>query len=95
MTPEGMVKRELKKYLASIGAYYYMPVPAGYGKQSLDFLVCYKGRFYGIETKREEVSKPTARQAHVMEEIARSGGGCWLENSLGLEETRRRLGNAG
>ena len=92
MTPEGLVKKELKKLLTSIGAYYYMSVPVGYGKSTVDFLVCYKGQFYAIETKREGVGKPTARQACIMREIAEAGGGAWVENSVGLEETRKRLG---
>lgn len=91
MTPEGLIKRALKKYLTEIGAYYYMPVPVGYGAPTIDFLVCHKGKFYGIETKREGVGKPTPRQAHVLNEIVAHGGGAWVENSLGLEETRRRL----
>ncbi len=92
MTPEGLVKKELKKLLDKIGAYYYMSVPVGYGKSTIDFLVCHKGRFYGIECKREGVGKPSDRQACIMREIATAGGGVWVENSLGLEETRRRLG---
>jgi hypothetical protein len=91
-TPEGQIKRELKKLLSEIGAYYYMSVPMGYGKSTVDFLVCYKGQFFAIETKREGVGKPTARQACILREIAQAGGGVWLENSLGLEETRKRMG---
>ena len=91
-TLEATVKKELKKLLNEIGAYYYLSVPVGYGKSTVDVLVCYKGKFYAIETKREGVSKPTARQACVMREIAQAGGGCWVENSVGLEETRKRLG---
>ena len=91
-TPEGLVKRELKKLLSEIGAYFYMSVPVGFGKSTVDFLVCYKGKFYAIETKREGVGKPTARQACIMREIAQAGGGCWIESSLGLEETKKRLG---
>ena len=92
MTPEGLVKKELKKLLADIGAYSHWPVPVGYGRSTLDVLFCYRGRFYGIECKREGVGKPTDRQACIMREIAEAGGGVWLENSTGLEETRRRLG---
>lgn len=92
MTPEGLVKRELRKLLKEIGAYAHWPVPVGYGRSTLDALICYRGRFYGVECKREGVGKPTDRQACVMREIAEAEGGCWVENSIGLEETRRRLG---
>ena len=52
MTPEGRVKEAVKKYLKSIGAYYYMPQSNGMGRVGApDFIVCYRGRFYAIETK--------------------------------------------
>lgn len=52
MTPEGKVKKEIKEYLDSIGAYYFMPVQMGYGVRGTpDFLVCLHGRFIGIEAK--------------------------------------------
>lgn len=91
MTPEGKVKKALKAYLKEIGAYYYMPVPGGYGAPSIDFFICHKGKFYGVETKRVGVGRPTDRQACVMREIAEAGGGAWLENSVELEETKKRL----
>ena len=86
---EKRVKEALKKYLKSIGAYYYMPVPMGYGAATVDFLVCYKGKFYGIETKREGVHSTTVRQACVLREIAEAGGGVVLENSAELENVKR------
>jgi hypothetical protein len=88
---EKLIKTALKKYLHAIGAYYYMPVSLGYGSTSIDFFVCYKGKFYGIETKREEIDEPTFRQRVVMSDIARAGGGVWLENSPALEATKRVL----
>jgi len=51
-TPEGKVKRSVRQVLDRLGAYYVMPVTGGYGTQGApDFLVCFKGRFIGIETK--------------------------------------------
>jgi hypothetical protein len=90
-TPEGRVKDRLKAYLKQIGAFYYMPVQTGYGAASIDFLVCHKGKFYGIETKRPGVDEPSPRQKCVMREIAKAGGGVWLENDEALNETRARL----
>lgn len=52
MTPEGRVKKEIKQYLDSIGAYYFMPVQTGYGAKTLDFLCCIDGWFVAIETKK-------------------------------------------
>jgi hypothetical protein len=88
---EATVKKKLSAYLKSIGAYVYMPVPMAYGKRTIDYLICYQGKFYGIETKRSDISKPTAAQDCVMREIAKAGGGVWLENSEGLETTKARL----
>jgi hypothetical protein len=88
---EKLVKDALKKYLKSIGAYYYMPVSMGYGSTSIDFFVCHKGRFYGIETKREVGGIVTPRQKEVLRQIAESGGGVIVENSTGLERTKSVL----
>ena len=85
---EKLVKEALKKYLKSIGAYYFMPVQMGYGAASIDFFVCHKGLFYGIETKRPGVKFPTGRQEVVMNAIMAARGQCWLENSVNLEMTR-------
>jgi hypothetical protein len=51
MTPEGKIKFQLKKYLTSIGAYWFMPVQTGWGSRALDFLCCYRGLFFACETK--------------------------------------------
>jgi hypothetical protein len=52
MTPEGKVKKKVKEYLVSIGAWYYMPVSNGMGRSGCpDIIVCYKGQFLAFETK--------------------------------------------
>lgn len=51
-TPEGRVKEAVKKYLDSIGAWWYMPVSNGMGRVGCpDFLVCHQGKFVAVETK--------------------------------------------
>jgi hypothetical protein len=72
-TPEGYEKDEIKAYLKSIGAYYFMPVQVGYGQATVDILACVKGVFFGIEVKREGKA-PTARQEVKLKEIAAGGG---------------------
>ena len=72
-TPEARLKDEIKTLLKRMGAHYYMPVPSGYGKQTLDFLCCVKGRFVGIETKAPG-KKPTPRQQQCIDEINAAGG---------------------
>lgn len=88
---EAAVKKELKAYLKSIGAYQYWPVPFGVGATTLDVLVCYRGMYFGIECKRPGVEEATTRQKCVMREIARAGGGVWLENDPDLKTTRERI----
>ena len=72
-TPEGKVKETVKKLLRQYNAYWHMPVSNGMGAPSLDFICCYKGRYFGIETKAPG-KKPTARQENTMREIQKAGG---------------------
>lgn len=53
MTPEGRVKKLVKKALDTFGAdcWRFMPVQSGFGTVALDYLICIKGRFVAIETK--------------------------------------------
>lgn len=73
-TPEGKVKKEVRRVLDSLGAYYVMPVTGGYGKQGApDFLVCHKGLFFGIETKAGK-GKLTTLQEINLKKIVEAGG---------------------
>jgi hypothetical protein len=49
-----------------------MPVPNGYGKPSLDFIGCYRGHFYAIETKTAG-KHATARQNVTAQEMIAAG----------------------
>lgn len=73
MTPEGRVKVKVKKLLAQYGAYYHMPVQNGMGAPSLDFVGCYLGRFYAVETKAPG-KQLTARQLITAEAMSNAGG---------------------
>jgi hypothetical protein len=74
MTPEGKVKAKVKKILDAVGAYWTMPVTGGYGSSGApDFLVCHRGKFFGIECKANG-NKPTALQEDNMRRIEASGG---------------------
>jgi hypothetical protein len=73
-TPESKVKEAVKKILQELNAYYCMTNTGGYGNSGPpDFLVCYQGRFYGIECKAGN-NQPTALQLHHLSEIRRTGG---------------------
>lgn len=75
MTPEGKVKTKIKLLLDDYhgSVYYYMPVPGGYGRPTLDYLGSANGWFFAIEAKAPGKS-PTARQQGTIEEIAEAGG---------------------
>lgn len=73
-TPEFFEKHEIKKYLDSIGAWYFCPLMAGYGKSGVpDIVACVDSFFWGIEVKREGKA-PTQIQRSRMEEIEKAGG---------------------
>lgn len=73
-TPEGLVKKDVRKILDGLGAYYVMPVTGGYGRQGApDFLVCIQGKFFGIETKAGK-GKLTLLQEMNLKKIIESGG---------------------
>lgn len=73
-TPEGKVKAQVKEVLKALGAYYVMPVTGGYGNSGVpDFVVCYRGIFFGIETKAKG-GKVTALQQKNLDAIAKAGG---------------------
>ena len=72
--PEFYEKQDIKRYLTSIGCWYFCPYMAGFGKSGVpDIIACIDGTFWGIEVKREG-KQPTAIQRHRMEEIEKAGG---------------------
>ena len=76
MTPEGKVKKQVKEYLQSIGAWYYMPVSNGMGRVGCpDILVCYLGLFMAFETKAPgKIKNVTANQQREINDISRAYG---------------------
>ena len=76
MTPEGKVKKKVKEYLQSIGAWDYMPVSNGMGRVGCpDILVCYKGLFLAFETKAPgKIKNVTANQQREIDGILRVNG---------------------
>lgn len=76
MTPEAKVKKAVKEYLKSIDAWYYMPVSNGMGRVGCpDILVCWEGRFIGIETKAPgKRGNVTPNQEREIDEISSANG---------------------
>lgn len=80
-TPEGKVKDKVKKVLKQFGAYWHCPVQNGLGAPSLDFIGCFHGMYYGIETKAGN-KQPTPRQTSTMQDIEAAGGKTFLINEV-------------
>jgi hypothetical protein len=80
LTPERKVKDKVKKVLKELGAYYAMPATGGYGSSGVpDFLVCYRGRFFGLECKANG-GKTTALQEKNLEDIRKNDGVAFVVN---------------
>jgi len=84
-TPEGKVKKQVKKILDDLGAYHFSPMTAGYGASGVpDIIACYKGLFIGIECKSGK-NVPTALQKHNMDLIRQAGGYTTVINESNIE----------
>jgi hypothetical protein len=75
-TPEAKVKDACKKYLKSIGAWFFMPVSNGMGQVGIpDIICCYRGLFVAIETKAPgKRANTTPNQDRVLEAIQSADG---------------------
>jgi hypothetical protein len=80
MTPEGRVKSAVDKVITGAGAYKHKPVGNGMGAPALDYHVCHRGIYAGIETKARD-KKPTPRQIRTMKDMAAAGGALFLIDS--------------
>lgn len=89
-TPESKVKAKVNRILSKYpNIYKFMPVQTGYGVPSLDYLLCIRGTFVAIETKKAG-GKPTERQERTIKEILAAGGTtfvvCGEDDTSQLEE---------
>jgi len=74
-TPEGITKNEIKGLLDSYGdkLYYFMPVQMGYGRRTVDFLICFRGLFIAIEAKRRGAGARKF-QLRLLDQVRGAGG---------------------
>lgn len=95
MTPEGKVKKAIEYLLENEGedVYVFKPVQTGYGTRTLDYLCCVRGRFLGIEAKRQKGRMVlTLNQRKAMLSILRAGGKVMkISNEDGLMALHRWL----
>jgi hypothetical protein len=76
-TPEGKVKAAVKAFLNTLqDCWWFMPVSNGMGAHGIpDFIVCWRGRFLGIECKAPgKIRNTTKLQDAVLDRINMAGG---------------------
>jgi len=84
-TPESKVKKRVKKILDDLGAYHFSPMATGFGRSGVpDIIVCYKGKFIGIECKAGD-NKPTLLQLRNIEDIKHNQGLAIVINEGNIE----------
>ncbi len=94
-TPEGKVKAKVSALLKSVGGVHYdMFVPGGFGKPTLDYVGCYRGRYFAIETKAPG-KKPTALQNATIASMRSAGATVFvIDGDLGeLARWLEEIGN--
>lgn len=78
MTPEGKVKKQVSTLLKSYKCLFYtMPVPSGFGESTLDYMGCYRGYYFAIETKAPS-KRPTPRQQTVITQMQQAGAAVFV-----------------
>ena len=94
---ESAIQRDIILYLRGLGAYVVNYGGSASGaKGTPDLLVCYKGRFIGIEVKRPDsnYTLTTAQQIRLMQ-IARAGGiGLGVESLQDVVDLIKSLGES-
>jgi hypothetical protein len=75
-TPEARVKDAVKKWLKDRGIWFYMPMQSGYGVVGIpDFICCWNGMFFAIETKAPgKRNNTTANQEMQLANIKQARG---------------------
>ena len=92
-TPEKRVKDKVVAQLKALGAYYFYPVTGGFGASGVpDIIVCYKGRFFGLECKANG-NKPTPLQQLNIDKINSAGGIALVINEDNMNEVKTILEN--
>jgi len=88
--PEAKVKDKIKaafRHLQHEGyeIYYHMPVQNGMGAPTLDFIGCFRGQFFAIETKAPG-KKPTDRQLTTIADMEAAGAKTFVYDGTNTAE---------
>ena len=94
MASEKNFENRVKKYLNEKGAYVIKYWGGGNFTRSgvPDLLVCYQGRFLGLEIKAEN-GKPSELQLHHLEQIRKAGGHAFILRPSGFTDFKEWLEN--
>lgn len=78
------MKHAIKKYLTSIGAWFFMPIGGAYTTHGIpDIMACWQGRLIGIECKAPgKKNTVTALQTIQLNGIQAAGGIAILADSV-------------
>ena len=90
---ESQLIQSIKRYLATLQECFFWKEHGGqYGTAGIpDIIICYKGRFYGLEAKVGR-NKPTRLQEATIEQIRRAGGVAVVVRSV--DEVKEIMNNA-
>jgi hypothetical protein len=98
VTPEGKVKRNIDRYLNWLKEhhgrlYTHKPVQNGMGAPTLDYVCCFRGRYFVIEAKRPGEFL-TKRQQETCNDIAAADGSwfCIDDSELSWETFKFWIG---
>jgi hypothetical protein len=82
MLSERDTKRAINEVLGKYkpAVYWYMPVPTGYGRSTLDYLGVVRGHGFAVEAKAPG-KKPKPRQNMIIDEIRAAGGKVFVIDS--------------
>ena len=90
---ESQLIQSIRKYLATLPECFFWKEHGGqYGTAGIpDIIVCYKGRFYGLEAKVGK-NQTTRLQAATIEQIRHAGGVAAVVRSV--DEVKEIMNNA-
>jgi hypothetical protein len=75
VTPEGRIKAKIRRRLQALSCEYdFWPVQTGYGKRTLDILICAGGWFVAIEAKKDAKTDLTDLQKETRRQIEAAHG---------------------